>query len=61
MPDDHGAPRTGALALRKHWVVQGVPKDKYYLYAHIDPRRTGDWLTMVRDGLHPADNWSRNR
>lgn len=30
------APRTGALALRKHWVVKGVPKDKYYLYGHLE-------------------------
>jgi hypothetical protein len=30
------APRTGALALRKHWLLHGVPKDKYYLYGHLD-------------------------
>jgi hypothetical protein len=30
------APRTGALALRRHWVVTGVPKDKYYLYGRLE-------------------------
>jgi hypothetical protein len=30
------APRTGALALRPHWVLEGVPKDRYYLYGKIE-------------------------
>jgi uncharacterized protein DUF1329 len=38
-PDWKGAawaPITGALAKRRFWVVDGVPKDKYYLYGHIE-------------------------
>jgi hypothetical protein len=30
------APRTGALAKRPHWLIEGVPKDKYYLYGKLD-------------------------
>ena len=30
------APAAGALAKRKFWVVEGVPKDKYYLYGKIE-------------------------
>jgi uncharacterized protein DUF1329 len=30
------APTAGALAKRKFWVVEGVPKDKYYLYGRIE-------------------------
>jgi hypothetical protein len=30
------APVTGALAKRPVWVVEGVPKDKYYLYGKIE-------------------------
>ena len=30
------APVSGALAKRRFWVVEGVPKDKYYLYGHIE-------------------------
>jgi hypothetical protein len=30
------APRTGALAKRPHWVIEGVPKDKYYLYGKME-------------------------
>jgi hypothetical protein len=30
------APLTGALALRRHWVLKGVPKDRYYLYGQIE-------------------------
>lgn len=30
------APRTGALALRTHWVVEGVPRDKYYLFGKLE-------------------------
>jgi uncharacterized protein DUF1329 len=30
------APVTGALAKRRFWVVEGVPKDKYYLYGHLE-------------------------
>ena len=30
------APRTGALAKRLHWVVEGSPKDKYYLYGKME-------------------------
>ena len=30
------APTAGALAKRKFWVIEGVPKDKYYLYGRIE-------------------------
>jgi hypothetical protein len=30
------APTAGALAKRKFWVLEGVPKDKYYLYGKIE-------------------------
>ena len=30
------APRTGALAQRAHWVIEGVPEDKYYLYGRME-------------------------
>jgi len=30
------APTAGALAKRKFWVIEGVPKDKYYLYGKIE-------------------------
>jgi hypothetical protein len=30
------APRTGALALRPCWVIEGVPDDKYYLYGKME-------------------------
>jgi hypothetical protein len=30
------APITGALAKRRFWVVEGVPKDRYYLYGRIE-------------------------
>jgi hypothetical protein len=30
------APTSGALAQRKFWVIEGVPKDKYYLYGKIE-------------------------
>ena len=30
------APRTGALAKRPHWVIEGVPHDKYYLYGKME-------------------------
>lgn len=30
------APVTGALAKRRAWVVEGVPKDRYYLYGRIE-------------------------
>ena len=29
------APRGAALAKRKFWVIEGIPKDKYYLYGKI--------------------------
>jgi len=29
------APRTGALAKRRHWIVEGVPKDRYYLFGKL--------------------------
>jgi len=29
------APATGALAKRTHWVIEGVPKDRYYLYGKL--------------------------
>jgi len=39
MDDDwQGVPwasTTGALALRPHWVIEAVPKDKYYLYGRM--------------------------
>jgi hypothetical protein len=30
------APRAAALALREHWVVEGVPRDKYYLFGKLE-------------------------
>jgi hypothetical protein len=30
------APLSGALAKRKFWVIEGIPKDKYYLYGKIE-------------------------
>ena len=30
------APITGALAKRRVWVVDGTPKDRYYLYGRIE-------------------------
>ena len=30
------APLTGALAKRRMWVVDGIPKDRYYLYGRIE-------------------------
>jgi hypothetical protein len=30
------APKGGALALREHWVVEGVPRDKYYLFGKLE-------------------------
>ena len=30
------ASATGALTKRPHWVIEGVPKDKYYLYGTIE-------------------------
>jgi hypothetical protein len=30
------APTAGALAQRKFWVIEGIPKDKYYLYGKIE-------------------------
>jgi hypothetical protein len=30
------APVEGALAKRKFWVLEGIPKDKYYLYGRIE-------------------------
>ena len=30
------APVSGALAKRKFWVVEGVPKDRYYLYGRVE-------------------------
>lgn len=30
------APVAGALAKRKFWVLEGVPKDKYYLYGKVE-------------------------
>ena len=30
------ASATGALALRPHWVIEAVPKDKYYLYGRME-------------------------
>jgi hypothetical protein len=30
------APATGALAKRPHWVIEGVPNDRYYLYGKIE-------------------------
>jgi hypothetical protein len=30
------APLTGALAKRQFWIVEGVPKDKYYLYGRLE-------------------------
>jgi len=30
------APTAGALAKRKFWVLEGVPKDKYYLYGKLE-------------------------
>jgi len=30
------APATGALAKRPHWVIEGTPKDRYYLYGKLD-------------------------
>jgi hypothetical protein len=29
------APHTGALAKRRHWIVEGVPKDRYYLFGKL--------------------------
>jgi hypothetical protein len=29
------APRTAALAKRRHWIVEGVPKDRYYLFGKL--------------------------
>jgi hypothetical protein len=42
------APVAGALTKRKHWVLEGVPKDHYYLYGKIelwidDYTYTGAW------------------
>ena len=37
-PNWHGvgwAPIAGALAKRKMWVIEGVPKDSYYLFGKI--------------------------
>jgi hypothetical protein len=30
------APRSAALALREDWVVEGVPRDKYYLFGKVE-------------------------
>lgn len=30
------APISGALALREHWVVEGIPRDKYYLFGKLE-------------------------
>jgi hypothetical protein len=30
------ASATGALALRPHWILQAIPKDKYYLYGKME-------------------------
>ncbi len=30
------APATGVLALRPHWVIEAVPKDKYYLFGKME-------------------------
>ena len=30
------ASATGALAVRPHWVIEAVPKDKYYLYGRME-------------------------
>ncbi|MFI5364759.1 MAG: DUF1329 domain-containing protein [Candidatus Binatia bacterium] len=30
------APLTGALAKRRFWIVDGIPKDKYYLYGRLE-------------------------
>ena len=30
------APRAGALALRENWVVEGIPRDKYYLFGKLE-------------------------
>jgi hypothetical protein len=30
------ASATGALALRPHWIIEAVPKDKYYLYGKME-------------------------
>jgi len=29
------APRTGALAKRRHWIVEAIPKDRYYLFGKL--------------------------
>jgi hypothetical protein len=29
------APRTAALAKRRHWIVEGIPKDRYYLFGKL--------------------------
>jgi hypothetical protein len=30
------APATAALALREHWVVEGTPREKYYLFGKVE-------------------------
>jgi hypothetical protein len=30
------APISAALALREHWIVEGVPRDKYYLFGKLE-------------------------
>jgi hypothetical protein len=30
------APRSAALAKRRFWIIEGVPKDRYYLYGKIE-------------------------
>jgi hypothetical protein len=30
------APIAGALALRRHWIIEAVPKDKYYLFGKLE-------------------------
>jgi hypothetical protein len=30
------APKGAALAVREHWVVEGVPRDKYYLFGKLE-------------------------
>ncbi|HWP66042.1 MAG TPA: DUF1329 domain-containing protein [Candidatus Limnocylindria bacterium] len=44
------APRTGALAKRPHWIVEAVPKDRYYLFGK---------LVMYIDKVSYQGSWDR--
>ncbi len=44
------APRSGALAKRAHWVIEGRPKDKYYLYGRLE-------LYVDKNSFHGS--WAR--